>query len=258
MKYVRKALKYARKSLKKRYTAKPGGRKYTGGMRVGKLAKDVMYLKSVLNPEKKRFVAWEPNLLVGQVNGNDDGRFIRDCTPIIPQGVTADTRNGASVKLHSSMWHFQFAQQSNAICRIRGVLEIWEVKGDPYTGTSFSDEKWVPNPFTTVRDMNCQPDPDNFMKSRCIARRYFSTQTDSLGNEKLITDVKIPIKYNKGQGKHIRYEKNTNNVANGQMYLVIRLDRGNFGPVSTLNVPDVNTNTGLLFQYNRVDYYYDN
>jgi len=107
--------------------------------------------------------------------------------------------------------------------------------------------------------MNCQMNPDNYMKSRCIARRTFSVQTDSLGSEKLVTDVKIPIKYNKGQGKHIRYDKNsTTVVANGQMYLVIRTDRGNIGAISTLNVPDVNVNTGLLFQYNRTDFYYDN
>lgn len=258
MRMMKRLYNKARKAVKKRYVAKSGGRKSTGGIRVAKMAKDIMYLKSVLNPEKKRLEVTETGLTIGQVNGNGDGGFFADCTPIMGQGAGYAQRNGAGIKLHSTVWHFQFAQQASATSRVKGIIEVWEVLGDPQGGFTFRNEHFDVNPFTTVRDYNCQINPDHFMKGRCVARRRFSVLTDSVGGEKLITDVKIPIKYNKGKGKHIRFEKDTNTIANGQMCLIIRLDRGNIGAVSTLNVPDVAINTGLTCQYNRLDFYYDN
>lgn len=260
MKYVRNAIKRAGKAIKKRYTAKAGGRKSTGGYRVGKMAKDILYLKSVLNPEKKRYEDLVTNQPIGQVNGNFDGLYLRDVTPTPNVGGGYSERNGASIKLHSSIYHFQFSQQPSCVAKMKGIIEIYHVLGDPYTSFNFSNERFDPNPFTTVRDYNCQINPDNFMKAKCVARRRFTMLSDgALGTEKLVTDIKIPIKYNKGQGHHVRYDKNsTSTIANGQLYLVIRTDRGNFGVVSTLNVPDTTINTGLLMQMNRVDYYYDN
>lgn len=264
-------------AVKKRYQAKPGGRKSTGGVRVAKMAKDIMYLKSVLNPEKKRieYKGFTQNpetptinsLQVGQINGNGDGGFFEDITPLIAQGVTASTRNGASVKLHSSIWHFQFVQQSATLCKTKLMVEIWAIEKEPYAPSTFTwrNEHWLPNPFITgggdVRDYNTQVNPDNYMKGRCIARRRIVIPTDSLGNEKLVTDLKIPINYNKGKGRHIRYAKDTNVVEHGQMYLVIRADRGNLSNVnnSTLvGVPDLVVNTGVNFNYNVMHYYYDN
>jgi len=255
----------AAQAIKKRYTAKPGGRKSTGGVRVAKMAKDIMYLKSVLNPEKKRKETQKsgPTITLGQVNGNSDGAYYEDITPIITQGIGSDQRNGAGLKLHSSMWHFQFVQMPAASGRIRGVIEIWEVNGDPYpaASTEWFDEHYQLNPFSGVRDLNCMTNPDHFMKGKCIARRNFSVAADQVTGEKMVTDLKIPIKYNKGQGKHIRYQKETDTVANGQMYLLIRLDRGNRSTavVSTLSgVPDPAVNTGIYMNYNKMDYFYDN
>lgn len=257
---ARKFVKRGAKQLRKRYTAKPGGRKATGGVRVGKMAKDILYLKSVLNPEKKRFETQDADIILGQVNGINDGYLFRDMTPAPPQGTGYADRTGASIKLHSSMYHFQFIQQANARCRIRGVIEIYEVLGDPQPGFTFPTERFLANPFTGVRDMNCHTNPDNFMKGRCIARRNFSVQTDQLGGESLTTDVKIPMKYNKGQGKHIRWDKNTSTLANGQLLLIIRVDRGNCNPVTvaTNPVPDIGVSTGIVCSFNRTDYFYDN
>lgn len=252
--------KRVKKAVKKRYVAKSGGRKATGGLRVAKMAKDILYLKSVLNPEKKRDSYKIENRTVGQVNGPDDGAYLFDCTPVIYQGVTSTQRNGASVKLHSSMYHFQFTQSVGTIADVRGVIEMWEIKGEPYTGFTWFNEHWEPNPFTGVRDINSQTNPDNFMKGKCIARKYFTVKADQTSGVKTLRDVKMPILYNKGQGKHIRYNKDTNTIEHGQIYIVIRTDRGNISSstVSVLNVPDVNINTGLLMQFNAVNYYYDN
>lgn len=259
------------RAVKKRYMAKPGGRKSTGGVRVAKMAKDIMYLKSVLNPEKKRYpLAQTTPVPFGQVNGNNDGAYIIDATPYISQGVTNFTRNGSGLKLHSTIWQFQVSQQPNAISDIRFIVELWAIDGDPYSNLeTFRREKYLPNAFVTPsgsapRDYNCQMDPDNFMKGKCIARRKYTVKADALTSAKSLVDFKLPILYNKGQGRHIRYDSNTDTLAHGQLCLVMRADRGNMstpaGPgVSTLTgIQDVGTETGLYVMWNKTDYYYDN
>jgi len=264
----------AGKAIKKRYVAKPGGRKATGGYRVGKMAKDIMYLKSVLNPEKKRYenATTTPNL-VGQVNGVSgsytEGRYLFDCTPIPLQGVTYNTRNGASIKLHSTMWHFQFVQEASCVSDVKLCVEIFQIMGEPYTGFTFFNERYLENPFIidgvsgakTIRDLNSQINPDNFMKGKCIAKRIVRIRADQTTGAKMITDLKLPIKYNRGQGHHVRYKKDSIDVESGQLYIVIRADRGNIGTVAISNlsgVPDVAPNTGISMLGNKVDYFYDN
>lgn len=269
MTLYRKARQLVRKTgqlAKKRYAAKSGGRKSTGGIRVMKMAKDIMYLKSVLNPEKKVYNAYQLDKQVGQINVNSDGRYFEDVTPVPSQGVTIGTRNGASIKLHSSVWHMQFVQQSATISNMKVCVEIWAIEKEPYGSGSFTwfNEHWKPNPFISgvdVRDYNSSINPDNFMKGKCIARRKFVMAADQLGTEKYVKDIKIPLLYNKGQGRHIRYAADTTNVEHGQLYLVVRTDRGNMGATaSTLisNVPEVAPNTGLNFSYNVMNYFYDN
>lgn len=259
--YVRRMARKGVKKLKKRYTAKPGGRKFTSGVRVGKMAKDIMYLKSVLNPEKKRFeVNTSEGVPIGQVNGNTDGGYLFDATPTPTQGVTYNTRNGASIKLHSSMYHFQFTQQTNASSDIKVIIEFYAVKGDSYTGFNFRTERFLPNPFTNgdIRDFNSQTNPDNFMKAVCIGRRKLTIKADQIAGQRNVTDVKMPLLYNRGKGHHVRYNRDTQTVEHGQIYLMIRVDRGNIGAVSTLQVPDVGVSSGLSMLWNKCDYYYDN
>jgi len=261
---VRKAIRKAGQAIKKRYKAKSGGRKSTGGYRVAKMAKDIMYLKSVLNPEKKRIVDSIDSTLVGQVNANTDGGYFEDITPIPSQGVTYDTRNGASIKLHSSMWHFQIFQAVGVIADIRMCVEMWAIKGEPYTGFTWRNEHWLPNPFVSssanIYDFNALTNPDNYMKGRCIARRYITLKADQTSTVKNILDFKIPVKYNNGQGHHIRYNKDSTTVENGQLYLTIRADRGNISSTtpSTLSVADVGVNTGVYMSYNVQHFFYDN
>jgi len=263
------------KAVKKRYMAKPGGRKSTGGVRVAKMARDIMYLKSVLNPEKKRFELNTNTVnLVGQLNAItgsvSDGRYFIDATPTPTQGVTYNTRNGASIKLHSSMWHFQFSQEVSTVADVRLCIELFSIKGETYTGFNFFNERYSANPFirnsisglsADIRDINSQLNPDNFMKGQLVARRWVTIKADTVSSVKNTVDLKMPIKYNKGQGHHIRFDKDTQTVESGQLYLVIRADRGNIGSVAASNltgVPDVGPNTGIQMVWNRVDYFYDN
>lgn len=263
-KYGRRLARAGVKKLKKRYTAKPGGRRSTGGVRVGKMARDIMYLKSVINPEKKVYNAYQTGLTVGQINGNTDGAYFEDVTPLPTQGITAETRNGASIKLHSSVWHMQFAQQTSCISNMKVIVEIWAIEKEPYTGFTWFNDHWKGNPFISgadVRDYNASIDPNNFMKGKCIARRVFTLMADQLGTEKYIKDIKIPVNYNKGQGRHIRFKANTQTLEYGQLYLVVRTDRGNMStttPSTLTGIPETTINTGMTMSYNVMNYFYDN
>jgi len=278
-KKVKRGLRKAGAALKKRYMAKPGGRKSTGGVRVAKMAKDIMYLKSVLNPEKKRFeAALDVATKIGQINATNpagtvvitDGSYFIDCTPVPTQGVTYSTRNGASIKLHSSIWHFQFVQELNTISEIKLTLELFDVDGETYTGFNYIKERYLVNPFVKdtisgtpigVRDKNSQINPDNFMKGKCIARRNLTLKADTVSGARNIIDLKLPVLYNKGKGHHVRFDKDGQAVEHGQLLLCIRADRGNIGTVTATNVtgvPDTAVNTGCNVVWNRVDYFYDN
>ena len=256
-------VKRAKTFVRKRYRSKGGG------MRVGKLAKDVMYLKSVLNPEKKRSLsnslADGGSLVVGQVNGNVDGAFLMTAHPTISTGTGFTARNGASVKLHSSIWQFNFNQQSSATVPQRLCLEIWSITDQVYaSNTTFFENKWDVNPFIGtpfVRDYNSQYDPDYYTMGKCIARRNITVKGDDLSGQKQQTVVKIPMKYNKGQGHHLRYQGSSDTLTAGQLIMVIRANRGNCSTVVTsamTGILDTAPLTGVEIQYNVVHYFYDN
>lgn len=274
MRMIKRAYNKIRKAAKKRYVAKSGGRKSTGGIRVGKLAKDVMYLKSVLNPEKKRteesVIATDPfgAIPLGQINGNNDGALVRDCTPYLTVGPSYNQRTGASVKLHSTVWNFQITQQENCVNTINCIFEVWQLDEQVYSNLeTFRRAKYQFNPFVLVsgvpaiRDSNSQMNPDNFSIGRCIARRRIRVLGDNISTQKNVVNFKMPILYNKGKGHHLRWDKDTTTLTTGQLCLIIRCDRGNMSSgaaTSVTGVPDTGALTGLTVQYSKQDYYYDN
>lgn len=255
--------KKIRKAIKKRYTTK------TGGAKVRQMAKDVMYLKSVLNPEKKRqsqnSLADGGNLVVGQVLGNADGAFSMVALPTISTGTGIAARTGSSVKLHSSIWQFNFNQMSSGTNPIKLILEFWMITDKPYdTSSEFFLEKYDVNPFIGtpfVRDYNALYDPDNYMKGKCIAKRIITVPGDDLSGQSRQTNLLVPIKYNRGQGHHLRYAGSSDTLSAGQIILTIRANRGNASTaiVSTMTgIMDGAINTGINLQYNAIHYYYDN
>lgn len=259
----KKAKKIVKTAAKKRYKTK------TGGMRTKQLVKDVMYLKSVLNPEKKRFtnnsLADGGSLRVGQTNGLVDGVYTMTAHPIIPQGITSGTRNGASVKLHSSIWHLKLNGQTNQINAIRGIIEIWSITDQTYaTNVDFLQAKYDLNPFIGapgVRDTNSQYDPDFYTMGKCLARRRFTVRNDDVNGQNNSVDMMIPIKYNKGQGHHLRYAADSTTLTSGQLVMIIRCNRGNCSAstVSTMTgILETAVLTGIDLQYNVIHYYYDN
>lgn len=251
-KLVRSGARAAGRALKKRYVSR-------GGLRVGRIAKDVQFLKSIINAEKKRVVFSTTTSLVGQVSGNSTGAYSVDMTPIPAEGVTLSTRNGSSIKLSSTWFRFQFYGMANTAQKIKGKIWIVQVMGTPQTASTALGQMFNTS-MSGVIDYNSNFDPDYRGQYKILRCKPFTIQSDSVSGLTQIQDVTFGIRYNRGKGHHVRYNDDTTTLSNGQLLIFITADSGNTNGVtaSTQPVPITGVNTGLVFNQYHINYYFDN
>ena len=223
--------------IKKAYNSKvwKGVRKFTGdrygrfnkkgktlGYNIPKIIADVKKVATMVNAEKKRIEQNVGQVLVGQYIGAASGHYLADITPIIPQGITHTTRNGSSIKLHSSVMKFQLAQQANCITTFRIKVQVIKVIGAPIT-PNIANILDI-NPFTNSYDINSSRNIDKMIGFRIIKTKYITLKADSVTGEAAKTEFMMAWKH-KGDS-HIRYEKDTNTVTKGQFLILIVADTG--------------------------------
>lgn len=268
-KFVKRAVKAGKRFVKKRYNL---GKKKKGGLNVGAIAQDVAKLAMMINAEKKTFSITAQNALaligVGQVNANNTGTRVFDITPLISQGVTAETRNGDSVKLHSAYFQFMVSQQANAVISNKCSIELWHNNGGALiSAADFQDALYAPTVFSTVIDYQSPRNIDRMGDFRLARKMIVSLEAEQTTGAKTVRYVNMPISFNKGKGHHVRYSGATivNNpltdLINGrsQIFLVYRAESGNrASSISTLNVPQTAALTGLEVSASYTMYYYDN
>lgn len=254
-KYAKRVVRKVGGAIKRRYYKK-------GNVNVKRIAKDVRFLKSVLNPEKKRIVINNTsNTPVGQVNGNTSGHLILDLTPLPVVGTGYQQRNGASIRLHSAYYQFQLYDQTATSSPVRVKFMLFSVKGTPQSTSTIPSQLLTPTPFITggtVYDYNSAYNPDFLKQYKMIKCWSRTMQPDQLSGQRIIKDVTVPLKF---RNTHIRFNADSTVIASGQLILMILLDNGNMSAstASTLtNVPQTAVNTGLSVNYNLMYYYYDN
>lgn len=242
---------------------------------VSAITRDVSMLKNMINAEKKRFdiCSVSSATQLGQYawNGttNSNAYFQLDITPTPSQGLTASTRNGASIKLTSSYMQFMLYQQSATAHPMKFIFEIYLTKGQPQAVNSttafqvYAGNQWIANEQsgTAIIDYNSERQQDYFGQYKCLYRKVVSMAPDSTSSMTSIKNVKIPIKWFGGKGHHIRYVGDGTTVANGQLVLYIRCDSGNAGGTAggiTNAAPVTAANTGAQLQYDIKHYFYDN
>lgn len=258
-KYVKRVGRNIARAVKKRYVRK-------GKPNVKRIVKDVAFLKSVLNPEKKRYlINNSSNQPLGQISGNSNGCLALDVTPIVSVGAGYTQRNGASIRLHSSYMQFQLYHQSSTTSPIRIKFWLFQVMGNPQSPVSSVPASFLsPNPFiysantVAIYDYNSARNPD-FMKQYKLIRSHTCTiQPDSLTSQIIVKDVKFGVKY---RNYHTRFSQDSNTVTSGQLVLLITADVGNCSTSTTSTlalVPSTVANTGCSINYNILHYYYDN
>lgn len=253
--YIKKQFRRAKKVVKKRYVKKGGGAKW------GQIMKDISFLKGIVNAEKKRNLASYSGLIIGQCNANVLGAYFADFTPNVNEGDTYGTREGSSLKMHSSFYKFNFYQNTSTTSPIKMIGYLFQVLGAPQTASSFISNIFTPNGFTGIVDYNSLFNPDYRGQYRILRKWNMYLRPDNFSGQTVEGDYSLGIKYNRGKGHHIRFNADTNTVIDGQIIFMIFADNGNTSgsTVSTLsNIPIKAINTGVIMNINRIDYYFDN
>lgn len=256
-KILKKTARYIKGKAKKRYVKK------TGALKIGKMYKDVLSMKKMLNAEKKHLTTDIENAVVGQVNANNSGHYIVDVSPTPSQGTGFSNRIGQSIKQVSSYYVFQFQRQvglSNLpSCKIK--IQFVYVVGQPYGTISNALSPFIKaNPFidgATIYDIHSERRPEYFRDFRVLGTRYVYFAENDQANQPIIKTVKIPIKL--PNNFHVKWQGNTTTQTVGQIFMLITADNGNCGTVSTLDDVTVTTAiTGLTFDWYVTHYWYDN
>jgi len=251
--------KYARKIYKATGLVNPVKR---GRLSSTRLAKDVAYLKHIINSEKFRLETKIDNQVVAQCNVNASGHYLIDVTPIPSQGDGYNNRQGNSMKWVSSHYSFFFQKQSALSGNIRGTIEFIQVIGEPFTNPSnilgrfIEPNRWVDG--GTIYDVASDRKPEYFKNFRVIRKINFGFKASDFVGQQLqkVINTGFTLK-----NHHVKFNNNSNTISSGQILMLIRTDTGNCSTTSnsTLdNVSNLAQNTGLFMSHNRIDYYYDN
>jgi hypothetical protein len=270
-KFVKKTVRSGMRNVRKRYNIGKGKK---GRLNIGRIAKDAAMIVRTLNAEKKIWAIGAGNQLatgqaVGQVNGNNSGTRVYDITPLLTQGVTAETRNGDSVKFTSAYFQFMVSQQTANVISNKLSIELWHYNGgSPISEADFLAATYAPTVFSTVTDYQSPRNIDRLGDMRLARKMVVSLDADQTNNSTSVRYINMPIKFNKGKGHHVRYVGSAiaNNpltdIVNGrsQLFLVYRAESGNRSnaTASTLNVPITAINTGVFVQASYTMYFYDN
>lgn len=264
-KVVKRVVRKVRSKVIRRYFKPKSG--YAPN--VANIVKDVNFLKSIINAEKKQFVVTQSSAqTLGQVSANVSGHYIADITPQIAQGTGEGERIGNSLKLHSAYLKYQFYTQGSQVSSQNIYIEVYQTVGQIYSSMSTAlTDIYVPSKLFTasdsisVYDKNALRQQDTFQNFRLIARKTIFIKGDSVSNQNQFKDVGIPLKFTKHS--HIKYEDSSAVPTNGQFIIVMRMDNGNSSGStnSTLNgVPSAYRpmNTGIQFTYTNSFWFYDN
>lgn len=265
MTFAKRILRKVGHVAKKRYFK---GKGYSNPKLV-QMAKDVSMLKGMINSEKKNYPIVVQSQAVGQVNINANGYYSADITPTPAQGTTSVTRNGNSIKLHSSFIKFQFSQMANTSNPIKLRIYIVLVKGIPsIIPTTFPTTMLEANPFVTgagaIYDYNSSLNPDYFGTYKILRTKTLTLKADNAASFNSITNVSLPMKYFRGKGHHIRFASDgSQTIADGQLLMIVTADNGNVnaGTASTLSGQPTNgqaVTTGAYMDMNLNHYFYDN
>lgn len=260
---VRKAGRYAYRKTGLKNPIKKGRisstRLYKNASQIARIGAEVAVLRGMMNAEKKRLTVGVNNTLVGQVNGNSSGMYTYDITPYPSQGVTAETRNGASIKWTSAYLQMQFIHMSATQSKINGRIYIVKSK-DVINTSTLQQNFFSPSPFitsTSIYDYNSSREQDYFKDFVVLKSRKFSVKCDQISGQTVQTCVKMPLKF----GHHVKFNDNTNTLTSGQVFLIVVCDSGNIATATSSTVGNISVtapNTGLNLCWSIINYFVDN
>lgn len=252
-KFAKKTFGKGKRYAKKRYMRKGSG--YGTGLRLNRLAQDVLTIKRSLNTEKKYITTGlVPTVGVGQCNVNNSGKFYQDITPRPVVGTAFNQRIGKSIKVVAMALEYQLVQQTNTVGPRKYTLYVGQTLGQP-TG-SVTDELMDVNPITGIVDSMSNRDINFFKKYKILKKQNLYLKDDNISGQAQISTGKCIMKLN----HHVQFDDSTTTITDGQLWWFIVGDSGNAGTSdSTLtNVAVTGSLTGASFQSYARFWYVDN
>lgn len=258
--FVKKAARTVVKAAKKRYVSKSGLPK------VSQIARDVLLLKRMVNAEKKQWNQTVGAQPVGQVDGNASGFYALDLTPKPDQGTTSVTRNGNSIKWHSTHIALQIAGMTSNIEAVKLQFLVIKVKGDVYpTPANAVPFLFNYDPFAllggsaAIHDMFSPRNTQYFKDFQILQRKTFYKKADTISGMRGVTTGSIGFKL---KNHHVKFvQDGSTSVADGQIFLLCFASNGNINAstASTIsNIPVTGTSTGCVVSMAISSYFYDN
>ena len=256
-KYAKKQAKRFGRYLKKRYVKR-------GGLRFGRIARDVKMLKHIINSEKKQTEFTTTSQLVGQWGGtgSQSGHNNFDIIPAIFKGVEYNNRIGNSIKLVGAHFKLQLRTQNAVVNPIKVKFIIYSHKTDTLDATrtaAYPGELFDTNDFNnTTIDMYSSRNNDYF-RDFIIHRThtcYLKGDTAGTGTAQTqLVSKSFGIKWKKGH--YLKWGPNTSTfIVNGNLFCLAICD---FGNVATAASPDSQAaSTGATFNLHTQYYFYDN
>lgn len=215
-KYVKNAIRKVKRSLKRRYF------KGKGYMRpkLGRMAKDVAILKSMVNAEKEMYVQ----------------TLSSDVSPTSPWGPTAITnvaegtahgqRDGDSIKLHAYQWDIRALSQTSAVAP--RYIHLYLVKYIGPRGTAPSISTFFKPDMDGNYSTYSKREPDHYTSYQVICRKNIYIPADTVSGVQMYKQVKL---YGRFKGKtHQRYNGAlATNLITDQMYVIAVSSDGTIG-----------------------------
>lgn len=231
---------------------------------VYQLSRDVKYLKSVLNPEKKRFQLNYTDNNLGQCIGNTSGFGHYDITPIPAQGTTSVTRNGNSIRVSTSYIKYQFQAQSITNgTPIRYRLMVVKCLGTPITPSqNIVTQMYQNNSFITggsIIDYNSDRREDTFKQFVVLRSKNIYLRANQHNGQTSIVTGSMGIKY---KSHHVKFTADGSTAySDGQLAIIILADNGNASTVSASTLTGTSStavSTGAWVQMDVTSWFYDN
>lgn len=248
--------------------------RYGGPSGFNNVVNDVKMLKNLVNVEKKYIqAASSSNTVFGQVNGaTGSGHYILDITPTPASGSGVQARTGSSIKVTGGVLGLQITQLSAVTGPIKVNIKVIRILAAKQAVTSGIGEAVMTPKFmqqnlfvyaangsaNPIYDFNSIRNPDYMRSFKVVANRTIKIQNDQISGQTQFVDVKIPMKFKK---YHVRFDKDTSTIDEGQLVCLLTCDVGNAHATTacTLNgVISTAVNTGASFQYYTQWYYVDN
>jgi hypothetical protein len=257
----KKITKAAGKRYGVKYTKKRGLTAKSSS--AGKIIKDIAWIKSRLNVEKKFVNAVETlDGDIGQVSTNASGYFATSIMSQIPQGDGESQRNGNSLKATGLVVKMNFITQFNCAGTRRVKVMVVRTLDPGLSPTEVTDKLLDINPLTGQRDYNSELDYTQLKDGRIkvISTKYiYLKETGVLGGAATRTTAvcNMPIKLNDVW----RYDVNASTKPeNINYHLIAVADNGNSGTSDStiLGIFVPQNNSGVTMKAHSRFWYVDN